>query len=144
MKRRVAELAHREAHDRLERFEDTPSFAGGRDELRDPLGDPEALGDLFDIEHARKVTLVVLYDQRHTTVGRAIFSQLVVLLAINLTLPLVIANIAWEAHVGGLLAGGAVAFAWSRLPVSGRQAVPRQVSVALAVIVVCLGALFFG
>ena len=100
-----------------------------------------ASGAIFGLMGA---LIVVLYDQRHTRVGRAILSQLLVLLAINTVLPLVIANIAWEAHLGGLVAGGAVAFAWSRLPVSGRQAVPRQVSVALAVIVVCLGALLFG
>ena len=100
-----------------------------------------ASGAIFGLMGA---LIVVLYDQRHTPVGRAIFSQLIVLLAINLALPLVIQNIAWEAHLGGLLAGGAVAFAWDRLPVTGRQAIPRQVSVALAVIVVCLGALLFG
>lgn len=100
-----------------------------------------ASGAIFGLMGA---LIVTLYDQRHTPVGRAIFSQLLLLLAINLALPFVIQNIAWEAHVGGLMAGGAVAFAWARLPVSGRAAVPRQVSVALAVIVVAAGAVLFG
>lgn len=100
-----------------------------------------ASGAIFGLMGA---LIVTLYDQRHTPVGRAIFSQLVLLLAINLALPFVIQNIAWEAHLGGLVAGGAVALAWNRLPVSGRAATPRQVSVALAVIVVCAGALLFG
>ena len=100
-----------------------------------------ASGAIFGLMGA---LIVTLYDQRHTRVGRAIFSQLLLLLAINLALPLVIPNVAWEAHVGGLVAGGAVAFAWARLPVSGRAAIPRQVSVALAVIVVAFGALLFG
>jgi membrane associated rhomboid family serine protease len=100
-----------------------------------------ASGAIFGLMGA---LIVVLYDQRHTPMGRAIFSQLILLLAINLALPMVISNIAWEAHLGGLLAGGSIAFAWDRLPVSGRAAIPRQVSVALAVIVVCLGALLFG
>jgi len=100
-----------------------------------------ASGAIFGLMGA---LIVVMYDQRHSQMGRAILSQLLVLLAINLALPLVIPNIAWEAHVGGLLAGGAVAFAWDRLPVAGRAGVPRQVSVALAVIVVCLGALLLG
>lgn len=100
-----------------------------------------ASGAIFGLMGA---LIVTLYDQRHTRVGRAIFSQLLLLLAINLALPLLVPNVAWEAHVGGLVAGGAVAFAWSRLPVAGRAAIPRQVSVALAVIVVAIGALLFG
>jgi membrane associated rhomboid family serine protease len=76
--------------------------------------------------------------------ARAILSQLMLLLAINLALPLMIANIAWEAHLGGLIAGAAVAVAWDRLPVTGRAAVPRQVSVALAVMVVAVSSLLFG
>lgn len=100
-----------------------------------------ASGAIFGLMGA---LIVTLYGQRHTAMARAILSQLMLLLAINLALPLVIANIAWEAHLGGLVAGGAVAIAWDRLPATGRAAIPRQISVALAVIVVAVGALLFG
>jgi membrane associated rhomboid family serine protease len=100
-----------------------------------------ASGAIFGLMGA---LIVTLYQQRHTRIGRAIFSQLILLLAINLALPLVIPSIAWEAHVGGLVAGGGVAFAWDRLPISGRAAIPRQLSIALAMIVVAVGALLLG
>ncbi|MEX1207133.1 MAG: rhomboid family intramembrane serine protease [Acidimicrobiia bacterium] len=100
-----------------------------------------ASGAIFGLMGA---LIVTLYRQRHTPMARAVLSQLMLLLAINLALPLVIANIAWEAHLGGLIAGAAVAIAWDRLPVTGREAVPRQLSVALAVMVVAVGALLFG
>ena len=100
-----------------------------------------ASGAIFGLMGA---LIVNLYQQRHTRIGRAIFSQLILLLVINLSLPLVLPNIAWEAHVGGLVAGGAVAQAWDRLPVAGRAAIPRRLSVAAAVIVVAMGALLFG
>ena len=58
---------------------------------------------------------------RDTPQGRAGLSQFGVLLAINMALPLFIPGIAWQAHVGGLLAGVVVGFAWAR---QGRAA-PR-------------------
>lgn len=100
-----------------------------------------ASGAIFGLMGA---LIVTLYRQRHDRIGRAIFSQLILLLAINLALPLVIPSIAWEAHVGGLVAGGGVAFAWDRLPITGRAAIPRQLSVALAVVAVAVGALLIG
>jgi membrane associated rhomboid family serine protease len=100
-----------------------------------------ASGAIFGLMGA---LIVTLYQQRHTPMARAILSQLMLLLAINLALPLVISNIAWEAHLGGLIAGAAVATAWDRLPVTGRAAVPRQISVTLAVMVVAIGAILFG
>lgn len=89
-----------------------------------------ASGAIFGLFGA---VLSTLYRQRHTPAGRALFSQLILLLAINLALPFAIPNIAWEAHMGGLLAGLLIAAAWGRLPVA---AAPRRVAVALAVIVV--------
>lgn len=80
--------------------------------------------------------LSATYRQRHTPAGRALFSQLALLLTINLALPLVVPNIAWEAHLGGLAAGLLIAAAWERIPVSGPRARPRRVAAALAVLVV--------
>lgn len=82
------------------------------------------------------------YRHRHTAVGRAIFSQLVLLLGINLMLPLVVPRIAWEAHVGGLIAGAAIAYAWDRLG-RGPGAVLQRALIALAVGVAALAVLLF-
>lgn len=60
------------------------------------------------------------YRQRHTPAGRALFQRLAILLGINLALPLFVSRIAWEAHVGGLIAGLLIVAAWQRLP--GRDA----------------------
>jgi membrane associated rhomboid family serine protease len=49
--------------------------------------------------------LFVSYRIRHTPAGRAMFNQLGILLAINMALPLIIRNIDWRAHAGGLLIG---------------------------------------
>ena len=76
--------------------------------------------------------LIASYRQRHTRAGAAAFSQLVILLGINLALPLFVPNIAWQAHVGGLLAGVLIGAVWDRLPRSKGSAWKRT-SVALLV-----------
>ncbi len=55
------------------------------------------------------------------------------LLAINLALPLFLGNIAWQAHVGGLIAGILIAAVWDHMPLPGRTAVWRRVAVAVVV-----------
>ncbi|MFH1104242.1 MAG: rhomboid family intramembrane serine protease [Actinomycetota bacterium] len=84
--------------------------------------------------------IAATYRQRHTPAGRAVFSQLVMLLALNLAIPLIVPNVAWEAHLGGLVAGVAIAAAWDRLPIEGRGAVRRRVAVAMVVAGVAFGA----
>ncbi len=56
------------------------------------------------------------YRQRHTPAGQAVFGQLALLLALNLALPLFVPRIAWEAHLGGLIAGVVLAAVWDRMP----------------------------
>ena len=73
------------------------------------------------------------YSQRHTPAGRALFRRLAMLLAINLALPLFVPRIAWEAHVGGLVAGLLIVAAWQRLP--GREARATNLRTASALIV---------
>lgn len=73
------------------------------------------------------------YSQRHTPAGRALFQRLAVLLAINLSLPLVIGGIAWEAHVGGLIAGVIIVTAWRQLPGRDQRAVTLRTLSAIAV-----------
>ena len=80
--------------------------------------------------------LAATYRQRFTPAGRAVFSQLMLLLVINLSLPLFVSNIAWEAHVGGLVAGASIAAAWDRIQHAGRGAEPQRVFTALAVAIV--------
>jgi membrane associated rhomboid family serine protease len=85
--------------------------------------------------------LVGTYQRRHTATGRAAFTQLAVLLAVNMVLPFVARSIAWEAHVGGLLAGLVIAFAWDRLPARGPHPLLQRAVVALAAAAVALAAL---
>ena len=61
------------------------------------------------------------------------FGQLGILLAINLALPLFVGNIAWQAHVGGLIAGILIAAVWDHMPLAGRRAEWRRIAVALVV-----------
>jgi membrane associated rhomboid family serine protease len=81
--------------------------------------------------------IAATFRQRHTMAGRAVFSQLLLLLAINLAIPFVVPNVAWEAHVGGLVAGMLIAGVWDNLPYGDKgSAVPR---VAVALVVGLLG-----
>ncbi len=77
--------------------------------------------------------LAASYRQRHTRAGAAVFGQLGVLLAINLALPLFVPNIAWQAHVGGLITGILIAAAWDHMPLAGKNAPWRRIAVAVAV-----------
>jgi membrane associated rhomboid family serine protease len=91
-----------------------------------------ASGAIFGLMGA---LVAATYRQRHTPAGRAVFSQLSLLLIINLSLPFIISNIAWEAHVGGLVAGMAIAAAWDRVP-HGRPGSGVQRTIIAAVIAV--------
>ncbi|MBA2318647.1 MAG: rhomboid family intramembrane serine protease [Euzebyales bacterium] len=70
---------------------------------------------------------------RHTLQGSANLRQLMVLLAINLALPLLIPRIAWEAHLGGLVAGFLILIVWSRLSADGQALAVRRAMIAVAV-----------
>jgi len=78
------------------------------------------------------------YRQRHTPAGRALFQRLAILLAINLALPLFVARIAWQAHVGGLVAGLLIVAAWQRLPGRDARSTNLRTASALAVGAVAL------
>ena len=124
----------------LERRFGSPSYAalyvaggvsGGM--LFQLLGEGAAVGASGAIFGLLGALLAASYRQRHTRAGAAVFGQLGLLLAINLTLPLFLGNIAWQAHVGGLLAGILIAAVWDRMPLPGRTAVWRRVAVAVVV-----------
>ena len=78
----------------------------------------------------------VSFKTRHTPVGRARFNQLAVLVAINLALPLFVPGIAWQAHVGGLLAGLLMAWLWNLWAVGSARPELRRSVVAGAVLVI--------
>jgi membrane associated rhomboid family serine protease len=81
------------------------------------LGDPGgvavgASGAIFGLFGAY---LALAYRARRTPAGAAGLRQLLLLLAINLALPLLVPRIAWQAHLGGLLAGALIAVLWALL-----------------------------
>jgi membrane associated rhomboid family serine protease len=78
--------------------------------------------------------IFVAWKMRNTPGGRSMFTNLMVLLGINLALPLFVPNIAWEAHMGGLAAGFAIAYLWSLLAVGKPNAVGIRTAIATAVI----------
>ena len=85
--------------------------------------------------------IYVSWRMRHTPAGRAQFSQLIMLLGINLALPLFVPNVAWEAHVGGLLFGVGMAAAWNQFAAGKPNAQRQRVAIgagflALAVLMV--------
>jgi membrane associated rhomboid family serine protease len=57
--------------------------------------------------------IAAAWSNRDTPAGRAGLSQLAVLLAINMALPVLFPQIAWAAHVGGLVIGIVVGLAWA-------------------------------
>ena len=85
------------------------------------------------------VWLAGAYRLRHTRFGRRVLSQLGILLAINFALPLFIPNIAWEAHLGGIVTGILIGLLWSAQRRWGHGAAWLTVS-ALAVGVLAVGA----
>ncbi len=74
------------------------------------------------------------FRARGTPVGRAQLTQLLVLLGINAVLGFTFANISWQGHLGGLLAGILIGALWSS-PAVARQP-GRRVTAAAAVGVV--------
>jgi membrane associated rhomboid family serine protease len=70
--------------------------------------------------------------RRNTLQGRALLGQLGFLLLINAALPLIFRGIAWEAHLGGLIAGFLIGEIWSRIRGSNAEAVRAVVGFAVA------------
>jgi membrane associated rhomboid family serine protease len=88
--------------------------------------------------------LLASYRQRHSRAGAAAFSQLLFLAVINLTLPLFVGNIAWQAHVGGLVAGLGIAALWDTLPRDRPGAGWKRATLAAAVGLGALAAALLG
>lgn len=74
--------------------------------------------------------------RRNTVHGRMLLRQIGFLLLLNGALPFIIPSIAWEAHLGGLIAGFVIGELWSRARnETGRLAVTAAVA-GLAIIAV--------
>lgn len=82
------------------------------------LGDPSDIGvgasgaifGLFGIWLASAVR------RRGSLAGRALLNQLIGLLVLNAAIPFFVPIVAWEAHLGGLVAGFALGWIWSKIP----------------------------
>ena len=99
------------------------------------VGDPTipsigASGAIFGLFGA---WLVASWKMRHTPGGQALFRQLFVLLAINIAIGFM-PGIDWRAHMGGLLAGAAIAWLWSVFAVGKENAVAIRTSIAVGFI----------
>jgi membrane associated rhomboid family serine protease len=88
--------------------------------------------------------LFVAYRMRRSPGGRNLLSQLLAMLAINLALPLLLPNIGWLAHLGGLATGALVAAIWSRVAVGHPDAVRRRSISAGLVLVALLAVVVLG
>lgn len=97
------------------------------------VGTVGASGAVFGLFAALGLTLRRI-RQNHT--------QIVVLIAINFALGFVIANVSWQAHLGGLLTGAALAAVYLFGPRNqSRTAVAIAATVGLGVLLVAVAAL---
>jgi membrane associated rhomboid family serine protease len=108
------------------------------------LGSPDqvsigASGAVFGLFGA---WIFVAWKMRHTPGGRSMFTQLFVLLAINVVISLS-PGIDGLAHLGGFVAGIGIAGLWSVLAVGKSNAVGIRTAIATAVIVLDLAAVLF-
>ena len=93
------------------------------------LADGAAVGASGAIFGLFGAVLVRTYPMRNTPHGGAHFRRLLLLLAINLALPLLVPNIAWEGHIGGLGAGMLIVAIWQRIPQAPRVSLLRAITV---------------
>ena len=83
--------------------------------------------------------LAASYRGRHTTMGRESLRQLLTLLAINAAIGLIPGfNIAWQAHLGGLIAGFVITMAWTTAAVKDRAWARTAVAVAVGLLAIAV------
>lgn len=71
--------------------------------------------------------------RRGTVQGQALLRQIGFLLLLNAALPLMLPGIAWQAHLGGLIAGFVIGEIWSRLRGDNLEVKRTMVGIAVAV-----------
>ena len=74
--------------------------------------------------------------RRNTTQGRMLLRQIGVLLLLNAALPLIFPIIAWQAHLGGLIAGFVIGELWSRVQRPNSEMARVVVAVAVGALAV--------
>lgn len=74
--------------------------------------------------------------RRHTRYGRYLLNQILILLLINAAIPFLVRGIAWEAHLGGLIAGFVIGEAWSRVGGSHQTMTRTLIAAAVGVLAV--------
>ena len=74
--------------------------------------------------------------RRNTMYGQALLRQIGLLLLLNAALPFIIRGIAWEAHLGGLIAGFVIGELWSRARNEAARVAVAAAIAALAVVAV--------
>ena len=81
--------------------------------------------------------------RRNTMYGQALLRQIGFLLLINAAIPFMVPNIAWEAHLGGLIAGFAIGEVWSRLQGPNAERLRTVTGLAVAALA-AVSVLFLG
>jgi membrane associated rhomboid family serine protease len=74
--------------------------------------------------------------RRNTAQGRFLLRQIMFLLLLNAALPFIIRGIAWEAHLGGLIAGFVIGELWSRVRRSDAETARVAIAIAVAALAV--------
>lgn len=74
--------------------------------------------------------------RRHTLQGQALLRNILFLLLINAVIPFVVPGIAWEAHLGGLVAGFVIGEAWSRITGKNSERMRTLVGFVVALLAV--------
>ncbi|MEE8407696.1 MAG: rhomboid family intramembrane serine protease [Acidimicrobiia bacterium] len=99
------------------------------------LGDPldVAVGASGAIFGLFGIWLSWAMHRRNTMQGRAMLRQIGVLLLINAAIPFLVPNIAWQAHLGGLIAGMVIGEIWSRLRGPNIEVLRTLTGVAIAI-----------
>lgn len=81
--------------------------------------------------------------RRNTAQGRYLLQQIGFLLLLNAALPFIVGGIAWEAHLGGFIAGFVIGELWSRVPRGRGEAGRVAIAAAVAVLAVLSVFLFY-
>jgi membrane associated rhomboid family serine protease len=100
------------------------------------LGDPAtvAVGASGAIFGLFGIWLSWAMHRRNTMQGRAMLRQIGFLLLINAAIPFMVPNIAWQAHLGGLIAGFVIGEIWSRLRGPNIEVLRTLTGVAIAIV----------
>ena len=74
--------------------------------------------------------------RRNSLQGQALLRNIIFLLLINAAIPFIVPGIAWEAHLGGLIAGFVIGEIWSRIKGANAERLRTLTGVAVAVLAV--------